>query len=396
MTNVEVIQKVNLKDIYKRLLLNIDQTVAFLDLQFLEINFSHKFNARRILCFGTMGIYPLSVLWSMAHTDNLIYMMYSLTTLGAFFSVSSRLYSIVHNYSKSREIRREMNEAFERMETIPHIRSIFEKYLLISEKVFIATKMILLPCALLLPISSVMLFLWNGEMVLPYEFYIPWINPKTTSGFLVKLETYAFQMLNTKVAFDIVLCTAVYFFCHMVLGIGHLEVLKKHLSDFDELVHEDEVQQDRKAVKEIIKRIVVEQQCHYKIMRSFENFYSFQNLVIILSESILLVLVIFVIMSKFWLQGFGFIFAALGDIFAVTLTGTLFIISCEKFEQAVYDCKWYCLPAEFQFNFIMILRAAQHPVKPTVGGFLPMELGTFVLCIKNVYTVSMLLYNFLL
>uniref|UniRef100_A0A8W9BFS9 Odorant receptor n=1 Tax=Phlebotomus papatasi TaxID=29031 RepID=A0A8W9BFS9_PHLPP len=379
MTNIEVVQRVNLKDIYRRLLRSIDKTVAFFDLKFLEKDISQKFSARRSLCFGTMGIYPFLVIWTMSqYTDDYVHMIYCLTTLGVFFSVITRLHSIAYNSYKSREIYKEMNKAFERMETIPHIRSIFEKYLLISEKVFIATKMILLPSGLLLPLSSVMLFLWNGEKVLPYEFYIPWINPKTTSGFLVKLETFAFQMLNTKIVLDVILCTDAYFFCQMILGIGHLEVLRKYLSDFDAIVREGEIQQDREAVKEIIKRIVVEQQSHYKIMRSFESFYSLQGLVIILAQTIVLIIVIFVIMSKFWLQGFGFVFVSLGNMFAVTLTGTLFTISCEKFEQAIYNCKWYCLPADFQFNFIVILRAAQYPVKPTMGGILPMELATFV------------------
>uniref|UniRef100_A0A3F2ZEG5 Odorant receptor n=1 Tax=Phlebotomus papatasi TaxID=29031 RepID=A0A3F2ZEG5_PHLPP len=392
MTKVVVDLKVDLKSIYERLLQSMDNNITKYDLQFLVKDNLLAFSLSQVIAYVILLLYPPLVIQTLVqYSHDFVQMMYCLTTSGIYFSIMARLYSFKYKWTKARELSTEMNRALERMENSVQVKKIGEQYLLFAEKVFGIVKVTFSFCGSILLICSTLLFLLTGNKLLPYEMYIPGIDHTTTIGFL---ETFTYQIMLTKVGVDIIICSAGHFFCHMVLEIGHLEILKEHLREFDKLIKDDQIEQDRASICKIIKIIVVEHQSHLKIMRSFNSFCSLQGFIVIMSETAILIILAFVLMCKFWYQGIGLILGCCGDMFAVTLAGTFFSIACESFECAVYASKWYCLPPDLQMNFVIIMRATQNPVKPTMAGYLPIELRTFVLCMKHVYTVTMLLYNF--
>uniref|UniRef100_A0A3F2ZDG8 Odorant receptor n=1 Tax=Lutzomyia longipalpis TaxID=7200 RepID=A0A3F2ZDG8_LUTLO len=381
-----------LQEHYVKLLTSMDNSVSMFGLQFLMKDKLWHFSARQVVGYVILSFYPFFIIYTVAmFSDDFVHIMYCLTTFAVFVSLGSRLYSFKFRWMKARELSDEFSVAFERMSKSPHIRRNFEEYLVFCEKFLQAVKWVLFGCGYSLLYSSIFIFLWTGEKLLPYEFYIPFFDHTTITGYL---EIYAYQAIISKLSLDILVCSVQHFYCHIFLGIGHLKVLEQHFGDLNEVIVEESLQQDRQAIREILKKIVIEHQSHRKIMRSFNDFCSIQTLIGIICDMFTLIISIFLTMSTNWIQGIGIILGTCSDILASNFMGSLFVIGCESFEKIIYNCKWYCLSADLQTDLYIILHAAQHPVRPSIGGFMALELQTFLTCMKNVYTITMFLYNF--
>ncbi|XP_061388018.1 odorant receptor 67d-like [Musca vetustissima] len=89
-------------------------------------------------------------------------------------------------------------------------------------------------------------------------------------------------------------------------------------------------------------------------------------------------------------------------IFVQVSTATLGIIATivcqflgnDDLTNIIYDCKWYELTAPEQKMILIMLRVSQNPPTMTIGNMMPLSMNTALQLTKSIYTIAMLLHEF--
>ncbi|XP_053669345.1 odorant receptor 43a-like [Anopheles marshallii] len=224
----------------------------------------------------------------------------------------------------------------------------------------------------LAPLSPALLFLYNGEKILPFGVYLPFMDPNSQAGYELN---YMFQICC-------VLCTPpgltasqnIYFGFILNICIQY-DVLQLHIADLDEILHRTEQHGNDNAVREKLCQIIIGQRRLEQFVQYIEYIFSGQAIVEVVSLSFEIVLMLYVLRT----------------LFILCVPGMLIQVKASKLTEAIYGIAWHELNKENKRIFHLLLHRSQHPSGLTCAGMVDIDLNLFVNVMKKVYSIFMMM-----
>ncbi|XP_058833755.1 putative odorant receptor 83c [Topomyia yanbarensis] len=228
-----------------------------------------------------------------------------------------------------------------------------------------------------------LLFLWQtGEKILPFGFYIPYIDPNSWSGYLLN---YALQILLTVFVssgdmgpdciYVIILMNA---FIQIDLLVSSLQEVNRQIELGDE------------EMANCFQKIIKRHQEHLKYLRTVENVFRFNFFVTFASLASVLVTALFAVVKLSWYQGYVFIAFVSYQLFFGCFLGTLLEMKNEQLQREIYNLCWYKLSNSNRKSHRFLLQGSQQPVCLTII-FGKLNMPTYLQVYKMIYSIFTML-----
>ncbi|XP_059615543.1 uncharacterized protein LOC132261047 [Phlebotomus argentipes] len=322
--------------------------------------------------------------------DNFTDLAYCLTTLGIIIMVLMKVISIFTTHNYAHDIIKEVNAIIDRLEGDHEKSSKIQKGLQAFQLTFNMVKVSYFAAGLGMILFALMNFAFKKERVLITGFIVPFLSHEETPGYQINL---LLQAVEDMIAVIFLITYDSFYIGHMFIACTHKLTMTHFCKDFDKLLNEnDELVNAEDAVK-CLKALLLEHQSHLRLMRNISDMVNTSNVVHFLSNMCVVILSIVVLVKILWIPGVALLGVTVGNLFLYSAIGTLYSVCAEIFQAEVYNCKWYVFPPKIQKALGFVLAMSQRPVQPSVGGYAPLDLRTFLKCLKTIYTITMMLLN---
>ncbi|XP_038215947.1 odorant receptor Or2-like [Zerene cesonia] len=176
-------------------------------------------------------------------------------------------------------------------------------------------------------------------------------------------------------------CTIIMYFC------DQLDELQNRMRGLNFSVRNENVM--RMEFKEIIKKHVRLMRYSNTFTNIFKEFFLIQNLAVTI-ELCLNALMVTVVgfEQKTLLASFvAFLFVALLNAYIFCYLGDELIAKSEGIALAAYESAWTSWPVDLQKDLLIVIRAAQKPLKLSAGGMSIMCIQTYSQALYNAYSI---------
>ncbi|XP_053699222.1 putative odorant receptor 83c [Sabethes cyaneus] len=260
---------------------------------------------------------------------------------------------------------------------------------LLKQAVLIYTGMFVGGCVMagLLPLA---IYLWNGEVLLPYGIILPFVDPATRLGYQINYIYQIFCILYFPP--EIAATQNMYFVLVFNICIEY-DMLMLKLNELDKLIFNNKDGRLNDTIHEKLADIVRYHQRVNDFVTKFEELYSYQLFLEISIDALQIIITLFVLHIDFWMPGYLVIVVATFQLFLYCLLGTLIEIKTDSFSKRIYSINWYKLTKKEQKNIGFALRTSQKPRQLTYGGFTSLNVNFFLSIYKKIYSVFMMLQN---
>uniref|UniRef100_A0A182QFJ5 Odorant receptor n=1 Tax=Anopheles farauti TaxID=69004 RepID=A0A182QFJ5_9DIPT len=249
-----------------------------------------------------------------------------------------------------------------------------------------------LVCACIASFAPLLLHLYNGERMLPFGVYLPFVDAATPGGYELNYLYQLSCILWTPPG--LIASQTVYFGLIINICIQY-DVLQLLLDDLEELLHRPDLDpaQGARLVREQLRTVIVSQRRLENFVREIEHVYTVQSLVEVLALTFQLVLTLYVIRSQLWLPGLFVIPLCTIQLFLMCLPGTLVEQKAARLTELIYGIAWHRMSHENKRIFQLLLHRSQHPRRLTCGGMVDINMNLFLSVVKKVYSIFMMLEN---
>ncbi|XP_049288879.1 uncharacterized protein LOC125766853 [Anopheles funestus] len=146
--------------------------------------------------------------------------------------------------------------------------------------------------AIMASFGPALLYLYNGEKILPFGVYLPFVDPNSGTGYELN---YLYQMSCILWTPPGLTATQNIYFAFILNICIQYDVLQLHLADLDVLVQRTDLEGKDDAVRAKLCDIIVRQRRLEQFVQSIEQVYSKQAFVEVLSLTFQLVLTLYVL-----------------------------------------------------------------------------------------------------
>lgn len=176
----------------------------------------------------------------------------------------------------------------------------------------------------------------TGELVLPYGFELPFIDPFSWVGYTLNYLYSAHNSFFCVIGFT---CSEGVCATSIIPLFAVYEAMMKmmdKMEEFDDIEDEEEMEKRKKMLKEII-------QIHQRLLvfiDDLENFYKTSNLLCLGTIVIQCVTSLFALIAIDWYIGAVIVMMNIFEIFMLCIFGALLEIIQEKFRDKIYEINW--------------------------------------------------------
>lgn len=311
------------------------------------------------------GDFMLTAFWFVP----LGYLVQTLTKIPVYFFGRSTLLDLCQQF----------HEIYARnMENKERIRTL-ERSLCYSTSAMRAMKWLYYTAGVLVIVVPLTLSAVQGKPILPFGFYLPYLDPWTSPGFQLNYITLTYMMYLVNNGY---VATESYFVMNIFLGMGHLDMLSEMVDRLNDLLQTKTLHRDVKvesAIEDRIKEIIFEHVAHRRFSSIFERVFSLNSLVTVGSAAMMILVCLVVLVKQFWFLGLVLIVMALWQILFICVMGMAFEICSWKFFKKLYRMDWYLLSPKHRKYWCLLMTMAQRPNLNTLGGIHPSNLNTFLM-----------------
>ncbi|XP_058463385.1 odorant receptor 67d-like [Malaya genurostris] len=221
-----------------------------------------------------------------------------------------------------------------------------------------------------------------GEKILPFGFYVPYVNHDTWSGYLLN---YVVHIIATSYAFSASYGGDGVCIILLMSSFIQIDLLIASLKEVNQ-----QLEANGKDVGELLKKIIQRHQEHLKFFRNAEDTLCSNFLLTFSSLATVLVLSFYAVLVLSWYQGYVFIGFVSYQLLFCCFMGTVQEMKNEQLEREIYNFTWYKLPISQQKSLLLMLQRAQNPIPLTlIFGYVNMP--TFLQIYKTIYSVFAML-----
>uniref|UniRef100_A0A182XUV6 Odorant receptor n=1 Tax=Anopheles quadriannulatus TaxID=34691 RepID=A0A182XUV6_ANOQN len=209
--------------------------------------------------------------------------------------------------------------------------------------------------AVIASVGPVLLYLYNGERILPFGVYLPFVDPDSTSGYELN---YLYQLSCILWTPPGLTATQNIYFALILNICIQYDVLELHLADLDALVKRPDP--------------------HGRDRLLIERVYSPQAIVEVLSLTFQLVMTLYVMRTSIWLPGLFLIPLCTIQLLIFCIPGTLIELKASKLTESIYDTAWHEMHQQNKQIVHLLLHRSQHPSGLTCAGMVSINMNLFL------------------
>ncbi|XP_001847967.2 putative odorant receptor 83c [Culex quinquefasciatus] len=223
-------------------------------------------------------------------------------------------------------------------------------------------------------------YLWNGEKILPFGVVIPFTDLETSLGYQLNYMYQVSCILWTPpglTASQNIYITLVFNICIQY------DLIFIKLDELDQLaVRNIDGTLDKEVEQKFIEIIKYQQRLN-QFVAEVENRFTVQIFVEISCNALQIVVTLFVMEIDTWIPGYLVITVATFQSFLYCILGTLIDMKTELFTEKIYNVAWHRMRTSEQNNIKYMLSKSQQSVLLTNGGMLPMNMNLFLAVYKK-------------
>uniref|UniRef100_A0A3F2ZD77 Odorant receptor n=1 Tax=Lutzomyia longipalpis TaxID=7200 RepID=A0A3F2ZD77_LUTLO len=313
-----------------------------------------------------------------------------LTTSGVAFVLNQKMFVMFTMNNYVHRIIQEVNIILERTSKYPNQASMMHKGMIAFELIYKAISLAFSTAGVLMLTISLVISLYESKKYLVLGHIVPYFDHKTSPGYEINYFCHVIQIwlcVVVLVTFDFCFYGHVFIACSHKLSMIHI------LDEFDRITETTDATPNLEEIERCLKRLIVEHQSHVRLIRNLSDYTGMSNLAVVFASMSSIIFTIFALVEFFWIPGLAFVIVIVSQLLLFGTVGTMYIICVERFETAIYNCKWYLLPLRTQKALSYILMMSQSPIMITIGGYATVDLQAFLKCMKTCYSVTMMLLN---
>ncbi|XP_039432321.1 putative odorant receptor 83c [Culex pipiens pallens] len=235
-------------------------------------------------------------------------------------------------------------------------------------------------------ITAPMLFsIMTGEKILPFGFYIPYLDRTEWFGYLINYAVHLYDTIYVS-AEDMAADTI--YMITMLSAFTQIDLLMMSLKETSQILDKDD-ENLQAHLNSVIKR----HEEHLKYLRTVETVYRFYFFITFVSLASVLIMALFAVVTLSWYQGYIFVGFISYELFFGCFLGTLLDIKNEQLQHEIYQISWYKLSIPNQNALRFMLQASQEPICLTII-FAPLNMPTFLQVYKSIYSMFTMLLSF--
>ncbi|XP_053699224.1 putative odorant receptor 83c [Sabethes cyaneus] len=260
---------------------------------------------------------------------------------------------------------------------------------LLKQAVIIYTVLFLGGCTVcvLLP---VVIYLWNGNVLLPFGVILPFVDSSTRTGYQIN---YIYQVICTLHFPPEVAATQNMYFVLVFNICIEYDMLVLKLSELDEMINNNIEGSLNDSIHNKLVDIIRYHQRVNEFVSKLEELFSHQLFLEITIDALQIVFTLFVLHIDFWMPGYLVILVATFQLFLYCLLGTLIEIRTDLFSKRIYTVNWHKLMKREQKIAQFMLLASQKPRHLTYGRLMQLNVNFFQSIYRKIYSVFMMLQN---
>ncbi|XP_001662985.3 putative odorant receptor 83c [Aedes aegypti] len=239
-------------------------------------------------------------------------------------------------------------------------------------------------------IMPLILFLWNGEKILPFGVILPFTDPNSVDGYQLNYLYQISCMLWTPPG--LTASQNMYFALVFNICIQY-DLLILKLQALDELICQNKGEIHDIKIRSKIIDIIESQQRLDNFVTTLEELYATQVFIEVGSNALQIVMTLFVQHIDMWMPGYLILLIATFQLFVSCFLGTLIDIKSELFTKAVYDISWHKMGKENQKTLKFMLAKSQCSLQLSCGGMMTLNMNLFLTVYKKIYSIFMMLQN---
>ncbi|XP_041764287.1 putative odorant receptor 83c [Anopheles merus] len=233
-----------------------------------------------------------------------------------------------------------------------------------------------------------LLYLYNGERILPFGVYLPFLDPDSTSGYELN---YLYQLSCILWTPPGLTATQNIYFALILNICIQYDVLELHLADLDALVKRPDAHGRDRLVRQKLHEIILDQTRLEEFVQLIERVYSPQAIVEVLSLTFQLVMTLYVMRTSIWLPGLFLIPLCTIQLLVFCIPGTLIELKASKLTESIYATAWHEMHQQNKQLIHLLLHRSQHPRGLTCAGMVSINMNLFLNVAKKVYSIFMMM-----
>ncbi|XP_065088818.1 putative odorant receptor 83c [Ochlerotatus camptorhynchus] len=239
-------------------------------------------------------------------------------------------------------------------------------------------------------ILPLVVYLWNGDKILPFGIVIPFINPETTDGYELN---YLYQVSYMFWAPPGLTASQNFYFALAFNICIQYDVLVLKVRNLDEMIAKNGDGELNGKIREGLTNIIQYQQRLVNFISDLEQLYAFQTLVEVACNAIQIIITLFVLHIDMWFPGYLVIIVSTFQLLLWCMLGTLIDVKSDVFTDQIYNISWHNMAKEDKKIFKFMLEMSQQSQKLSCGRIMTVNMNMFVAIYKKIYTIFMMLQN---
>lgn len=244
------------------------------------------------------------------------------------------------------------------------ISKIFNKFFRFMEILSKLLDIIYLLTGVLSLMYPLMVNFVTGDLILPYGFELPFIDPFSVVGytcnFFYAASCSALAIIGFTISDAYIVLTIVPIYTLFHVSFHLIDVLKKI-----DAASDNENEDNKLLYEEKFKEIVQLHQILHDFIRDTEKFYSFTNFIVIYTIFIQCVGSLFALIIVKWYIGATFVVMNLTQIFMYCVFGAILEVVQSQFREKIMELNWIDKNLPERRKFLFILTATQKTAQYT-------------------------------
>ncbi|XP_055848288.1 odorant receptor 67d-like [Episyrphus balteatus] len=250
-------------------------------------------------------------------------------------------------------------------------------------------------------ISHVFIFIWlffaplfmyliTGRRYMLMQFYLPGLDVETDFGYFTTLGMQGACLVFGgfgNFAGDL------FFVINSTHVILFADILKIKIREFNDITETEEL--GSKKSEELLNDIIEWHQHYSQYAKTTNTVFYWMTFVEIGTTSLSIVLTLFIMLTGDWPGAYSYLFLEFIMLYVYCGIGTLVELTNDKFCDEIYSIHWYKLAVPQQKCVLLMLMKSQDPELITVGGVMPLSVNTALQVTKSVYSIMMMILNFI-
>uniref|UniRef100_A0A182G0B0 Uncharacterized protein n=2 Tax=Anopheles albimanus TaxID=7167 RepID=A0A182G0B0_ANOAL len=226
-----------------------------------------------------------------------------------------------------------------------------------------------------------------SELILPFGFFFPFVDPDTTFGYI---WNFVFQLIISAYYWLLTVGSDITTIYNLLTACGQLDML---MALIDELNEELELDKPPAVIRRKIVQIVQLHQQHREYLQRLVDFLNLYHLIAVGCSVLAMIISVMGLVLLDWYPGVAMVFLGSSQLFYVCFLGTsLDIKVTDDLTDKVGAVSWSKLSVADMKYMKLVLAMTQKP-KLLVVATTPLNISAFVQIHKMIYSMGMMLRN---